>query len=259
MRYDLIALPELNQKPDVEFTLVWALPQLIFSAVEALQVLSSSESSLGPRTQIYGKVIRKWEQFRDDSAHYAIRLFQVSSASHDFRIPIESFAGSAVQGFSYDYDSDMLSVGGRSEQSMNLVDALDALRAIFRELKRKLDRNEKRFPQDSVRDYNIDRTITYYEKELDHNIDEFTEYDVWFDARRSDRVKQIKERLKKGGQSEEQLHIALALPRSILKRILGEMVRDKAVIGTRSGNEWHFTLSRSRSNSRGRRPPLNET
>ena len=243
IRNGLIILPEQNQARDIEFALIWAMPQYIFSVSEALGVLVQIDVTLNPRSQIYTKVLKKWETLRDDSAHYAHRLFQTPGAGKNSLSTSDDFGNVTIQGFSYRFDDDILFVGDEEKrQAASVVDALDALRAIYRALERKLDNNSERYPIVSKRDTDIERTLGYLARELDTDIDWANEADPWFECRYEERSKKILALVKKGSVTEKDLIHDSKLPKSIAFAVIGRMVREKELVSRRSENDaWVFS------------------
>jgi hypothetical protein len=174
-----------------------------------------------------------------------VRLFQNEPGKHNFTIPASDKAPKLVRGFAYEFDDDKLCVGKVEGQSIYIIDALNALKAVFQDINRRFLNKPIEHPVYSQRDYNISQTIAEYERELDRDIDEFNEADAFFEERLAGRIKQIQSLLKKGSRSEEELLSQLG-PKSITKAVLGLMVRDRVVRATDSDGTWCFSLAQKR-------------
>ncbi|MGB8965540.1 MAG: hypothetical protein WCB99_07855 [Candidatus Cybelea sp.] len=243
MRFDLLAVPE-PQAAVLSDILLLALPMTVFTAIEALDVLSKLDMTLAPRTQLYQKLIRKWEPFRDDSAHFARRAFLVIPGRHELKTLRDGKLCGGVAGFAYDFSSDQFCAGTVDGQRVSVIDALDAIRAIYKDTERRLLREPTKYPQESLMDLDIDRTISFYDEHLDEDIDSLTEFDYLFDERFERRAKAILRVLEEGPRSEEDIVRAIRhAPRSITVRVLRLMGRDKMVNVTRTENGWQFERS----------------
>ena len=234
---------------------MWSIPQIVFSADEALSILSQIDCTLSPRSQVYNKIFRKWEAFRDDSAHYAIRLFTPHKpGQNDFAVA-NSLGTPDVEGFWYRYDDGMLIVGDeRKKQEASVIDALDALRATFNSLERTLESAQESHPKQKSRFPDIDREISCLSRELLEPIDRADEWDAMTALRYDARKKAITKLLSKSPKTEAALLEAVDFPKSIAREVLGQMVRENSVTATRSTTDYGWIFSRNSQKTRAKSP-----
>jgi len=216
------------------------LPLTVYTVVEALEVLAKLDTELLPRSQVHRKTLSKWQMYRDDSAHFALRAFLVAPNRHELkRFWNGELCGDAT--FGYDFESDSFCAG--ESQSISVIDALDAIRAIYKDVERRLLRKEHKYPLASLMDADVSRTIASHDGLMDEDIDLCNEYDYLLYENFESRAASFLSMLEAGPKSEEDIYAATPLPRSIARSVLSQMARKDMIEATRISDGWIFSRS----------------
>lgn len=249
IRNSLVAIYDPHQLNALRDTLVFAIPLTVFSVVEALEALTLLDKKLAPRSQMYQKFVRKWEPYRDDSAHFARRAFLVpTSGRHELREYLDGELRFGAS-FSYGYETDQFCAGTVPGQRISVVDALHAIRSLYKDTQRVLEQQPHKYPLQSVIDWDISRTIAYQNEILDEDIDADNERDYLFSERYESRAASILEFLKSGPKLEAEVYKATGLPRSITYAVLSRMAGvDKTIRGDRTEAGWLLSVTRKKRN-----------